>query len=250
MSETRTIKYAVLFNLSVQLQGYKDVALNDILIVPDQATGALFNDLRILFKSQNDSYTALVEVGSTGVFKDCTLINIPDTVVFSFYLTFKNPSFQTGRSNLSSYNLEASLLALTNATHHRVSGMSYLTKEVPAYNAAEAYRKGYFSSQSGHTYLALQDSGPGNVHDVLQNTYWKQITGVPYAGQQDLRTRDAIDPKPASAAGILQISNSPLIHADECLLDRLTVTADGVSYPVQKPKQPTYNIVFKNNTTT
>lgn len=257
MSEVRTIKYAVLFNLSVQLQNYTDIALNDIRIVPDEGTDILFNNLGILFKPQNDVYTALVEVHGSGAFSSFTRVMIPDDAVFTFHLTLRNTAFQNSRSNLSAYDLDTNIFEFSNSTHHWESGKSYLTKEIPAYSSADTYSKGYLSKQGGNLYLALQTNGPGNVHDVLQAAYWKQIAAAPYVSQADLRTRIKsdpdpailIDPVPASASALIKIRNSPAIHSDERLLDRMSMVVDGVTYPMQKPKQPTYYILFKNNTT-
>lgn len=224
------MKYEILFQISVGLEGYSDVLLNDISIEPDSSTSQNFTNFRIITKAQNDRLVVLSEMDPDS---DNTRVIYPDDFEFVFWMAFKNNTFKSTFSNLEQYNLETGAFDFSNSSGTELTGSKYMATTYAAYDSSADYVTGYIVSDAGNTYVALKNSGPADPKNPSDTVYWKQLTDGQYVSQSDMKIRSGIDGISADKFARIRIKNSDVTSGWE-ILNSGTI-----------PKQTEFKIQFK-----
>lgn len=181
------IVFKSLFQIQVLLQDYSEVLLNDIEIYPTAETQEKFDNYRLKFTTYNDAIFVFTEIVKTN--KSETRITLPPDLKFEFRLKFKNEKFKNNYSNLSNYNLESNVFYFDNKTGFKNGTNLFLFSDYSAYNAANAYEKGYLVTNSGNLFFAQQYNDSASPKSTSNATFWKPIVNNSYLSQGNLVTR-------------------------------------------------------------
>lgn len=212
--------YQILFNIQLELVGYKDDLRSFVRILPDKNTREMHLKYSILQRYQKNSSAMLIEVEPQGSEENMPMFMPADGEVFRYEIRFSDNLFIT-RTNLHSYDFDNQVLVLSNEVNHKVGSELLLSSPVPSYNAASDYKIGYLVSSGGTFYKAIKESNGGDPHGVGETAYWKPITsGDTYVSQADLKNRSSlISPVDRDTKILVEISYKTSLPVDYQLLD-------------------------------
>ncbi len=231
--ESFKIAYKILFNLQFEVTGYAFDLNQQVTIVPDADTKALYPNYRLLPKHQTNSALVLVEVIADGADKDKLKIPLETDEVFRFQLKFSSAAFREA-THLSAYDLDTYVLFATNDINHTAGADLLLSTPVDTYNSLRDYEPGYMVQSGGGFFTALQSSNNANPHNTGEATYWKSVAnGDTYVSQADLRTRASVTtPLDRDAIMLIEINHKATLQPAYKLVDAALKCRE-VSYKIK-----------------
>ena len=192
------LNYAKLFSIEFLHNAYRDVddILRDINIMPDQDTYRILNGRRLFYKFERNTLFCFVQTRASvdtlgGTLNVTTenkpLIQFDESEFLSFIITLNSGNFLNS-SNLRLYNLNQKTFRFGNDSGNKQNTEFYLSKKIPAYDAAQSYIPGMLVTDATlHTFEAILNNGPANVHNTTENQFWKAIAETDqYVNQADL----------------------------------------------------------------
>ncbi|HEX5171684.1 MAG TPA: hypothetical protein VFW11_21040 [Cyclobacteriaceae bacterium] len=224
--------YQILFNIQLELTGYKDDLRPFVKILPDKNTRELLVKYSMLQRFQKDSSAMLIEVEPQGVEENMPMFMPKDGEVFRYEVKFSSSIFP--RTNLYGYNFDNQVLVLSNEVNHKVGSEILLSSSAPLYNGASEYKIGYLVQSGGTFYKALKESNSGDQHGTGEASYWKPITsGDTYVNQSDLKNRSSLlNPIGLDTIIMIEINHKSSLPADYQLLDG-SLKCREVSYKIK-----------------
>jgi hypothetical protein len=210
------IFHKILFNIFLELDGYKEDVTHYVCLQPDKRTNELLSQHRILLRKQKNCYVALIEVNAEGVDADKPAFGLKQNETFRFHIKVNDIGFFS-RTHLDQYDFRNNILMLSNEVDHVEGSEMLLSKHIRHYSNGQDYEVGYVVRSGGSFYSARRQSSAVDAHPVTDEDYWKNIANGSFVSQADLQTRPSdID---LSTFMIIDIKHSNTLPSSYQLLD-------------------------------
>lgn len=145
--------YRILFSIQLRHDYYTQTeSFSDIEIIPTGKTRSILNGNRILYRFQDNKFTAMIEVNG-----DKPFVNLGSDTKLRFILKLKNPSF-TNISGLKLFGLNNRIYYFSNRANNESDNILYLSNVIPGHDPGEEYEVGSLVKTGGDIYEAITDN--------------------------------------------------------------------------------------------
>ncbi len=216
--DTITLKYKILFNLQMVLEGFEGDLNQYFTLQADEATGAMLSHYQTLSKRQKSAFTFLIKTKHEGTADGKPWVPLQGNEIFRFEVKLKDTGF-IHNTHLDTYDFDNQVLFVTNATVNMTGNELLISAKPENYSTANTYQKGYLVKSGSNNYKALQPSSPGDVHGVTDTDYWRSIPHVGVS-QGDLKDRTTLtEPVNLNTILLIEIDSSSSLNTNYRLLD-------------------------------
>ncbi len=198
--------------------------MHAMTIVADEKTGPAMNGYKLINKFDENFLYCFVQTiasidlsgGSINVItENKPLIHFDENTVLNFKMTLKSPEF-FNHTNLRRFETHNKIFSFGNDSGNKHNSLFFLSKKIPAYNAANDYLIGMLVTDAvDHTFEAIKESSAVDPHGTAESDFWSDITDfVQYVNQEDL----VADTNGDKSFGVLKISFNKELQNDFSLL--------------------------------
>lgn len=178
------ISYKILFMIEILHDFYKDGKCSDFRFIPSAETAMHLRNYNALCKTVGNKFVVLIKTDGAGK----PFIPINREHKLSFFIELMKPLFMTV-SSIDLTALAQKRFYFTNLHQNKVTvsagnDLLYLSKTIPAYNAATAYVPGNFVISAGTVYECIAGS-TGNL-PATPSVFWTSRDKNQYASPDDL----------------------------------------------------------------
>ena len=231
MMETITLKYRILFNLQLVLEGFEGDLNQYFTLLPDEKTEALLSQHQTLGKKQKSAFTFVIKTEHEGTDEGKPWVPLRNTEKFRFQLKLKENSF-LHNTQLSDYDFGNQVLFVTNTTVNMAGNELLISAKLENYAAAKSYQKGFLVKSGSTHYKALQPSSPADPHGTAETDYWKPVNNIGIS-QADLVDRSSLtETVDLDTTMLVEIDSSSALNNNYRLLDAKSKVRE-VSYLIR-----------------
>jgi hypothetical protein len=209
----------------------REAILQDISIIPDEATLKTMNGYRIKSKVQENKLVCFVQtIASIDTSSGSPKVSVTNKPLVAFeentVLTFKifiNSARFLNNSNLRRFDSKDKTLKFGNDSGNKRDALLSLSQKIPAYKTSDTYNTGMLVTNTGNlSFEAIKDSDPAHPQNTTKTQFWSHITDfVQFVNQADL-ANDATGEK---CFGLISISFKKNLTNDFSLLKKSNVAA-------------------------
>ncbi|MES2776603.1 MAG: hypothetical protein V4722_20670 [Bacteroidota bacterium] len=187
-----SIRYQILFTISLQHDYYAGSAFSDLVIVPSPETQVLLQDYKIICRMNDNVLTAMIQTEGGKPF-----ISLNEGMVFRFFITVNNGSF-INFSALKMFGVGGGIYYFSNKGGHKKNNCLYLSAPVALYKNTETYELGAVAKKASRIFECIKANSAADKHDTTDAASWRDIVThqsnfLPaYADTQTYKTGDQV----------------------------------------------------------
>lgn len=173
-----TLNYTVLFNIELLHEYFFDRKCNVLSIIPSQDCKALATNMRLLFRTINNTFVTFIQQNENGepfldTDKNKMFRSSYANKVLRFYLKVNDPAF-FNYTNLPALAATNSKLYFSNLSGNLQNDIRYLSAPVETYDAAKTYMPGDLAmdAATGNVYEAVRKNNPAKKTKLTDNSIW------------------------------------------------------------------------------
>lgn len=164
-----SIRYQILFTITLQHDYYGSNAFSDLAITPSDDTQRLMNNYKIICRVNENVLTAMVQTDGSKPF-----IALDNGVILRFFISINNGSFNNF-SALKMVGAANSIYYFSNKVGLKKNNRLYLSAPVAAYKNTETYEQGAVTKKGARIFECIKANSATDKHDTTDAAFWRDI---------------------------------------------------------------------------